>query len=182
RPSSTGWSPDAMIFRSLALGACLLSACVSAVLAAQPAPAAADEPPHLVERVETGALPPASERLPADAQTVPTGFGADPAARYGCKLYLLMGSAKDTRQIYVYGYARLVGYDVNLQLVPDLLAAVDVEEDRIFTLRLRRGHRWSDGHPFTSADFRYWWEDVANHPDLSPGGPPVDLIVDGEKP
>src|SRR5690606_26074549 len=82
RPSSTGWSPDAMIFRSVALGACLLGACVSVMLAAQPAPAAADEPPLLAERVETGELPPASERLPADAQTVPTGFGADPAARY----------------------------------------------------------------------------------------------------
>src|SRR5690606_36295024 len=123
-----------------------------------------------------------SERLPRDAQTVTTGFGADPADRYGGKLYLLMGSAKETRQSSGYGYARLVGYDVNVELVPERIAAVDFEDDRIFTLRLRRGHRWSDGHPFTSADFRYWWEDVANHPDLSPGGPPVYLIVDGEKP
>ena len=42
----------------------------------------------------------------------------------------------------VYGYARLVGYDRDYRLVPDLLEDVAVEEGRIFTLRLRPGHRW----------------------------------------
>ncbi|MGL4728778.1 MAG: ABC transporter substrate-binding protein, partial [Bosea sp. (in: a-proteobacteria)] len=40
---------------------------------------------------------------------------------------------------------------------------------------LREGHRWSDGHPLTTADFIYWWEDVANNKRLMPGGPPVAL-------
>src|SRR3546814_14409537 len=93
-----------------------------------------------------------------------------------------MASAKDTRQLYVYGYARLVGYDTKLDIVPDILARVEVEGDRVFTLHLRKGHRWSDGHPFTSEDFRYWWEDVANNPELSPSGPPVDLVVEGKHP
>ena len=82
----------------------------------------------------------------------------------------------------VYGYARLVGYNEKLELVPDILKAVDVEDGRIFTLHLRKGHRWSDGEPFTSEDFRYWWEDVANNEALSPTGPPPELFVDGELP
>src|SRR3546814_4140000 len=34
----------------------------------------------------------------------------------------------------------------------------------------------------SSEDFRYWWEDVANNPELSPSGPPVDLVVEGKHP
>ena len=38
-----------------------------------------------------------------------------------------------------------------------------------FTFHLRAGHRWSDGAPFTTEDFRYWWEDIANNPAAQPG-------------
>ena len=82
----------------------------------------------------------------------------------------------------VFGYARLVGYDAELNLVPDILEEVEVEDGRVFTMRLRAGHRWSDGAPFTTEDFRYWWEDVASNEQLSPIGPPVELQVDGEWP
>src|SRR3546814_5618571 len=68
----------------------------------------------------------------------------------------------------VYGYARLVGYDREFQLRPDILEAVDVVDDRVFTFHLRPGHRWSDGAPFTSEDFRYWWEDVAQNKEITP--------------
>ncbi|MGI9417796.1 MAG: ABC transporter substrate-binding protein [Geminicoccaceae bacterium] len=100
----------------------------------------------------------------------------------GGELSTLVGKAKDTRLIVVYGYARLVGYDLDFALQPDIVKSVEVEEGRIFTLRLREGHRWSDGEPFTSEDFRYWWEDVANNMALSPTGPPAKLIVDGDLP
>ena len=70
----------------------------------------------------------------------------------------------------VYGYARLVKYDRDFELVPDILKSVDVEDGRSFTLTLRRGHRWSDGAPFTTEDFRYWWEDMAHNEELYPVG------------
>jgi peptide/nickel transport system substrate-binding protein len=82
----------------------------------------------------------------------------------------------------VYAYTRLVVYDREFELVPDVLADFEVRDGREFVLRLRPGHRWSDGHPFTSEDFRYWWQDVANNPDLSPFGPPSMLLPDGEPP
>jgi peptide/nickel transport system substrate-binding protein len=100
----------------------------------------------------------------------------------GGDLHMLVSRDKDTRLMVVYGYARLVGYTPKLDLVPDILETVDVEDGRSFTLHLRKGHRWSDGEPFTSEDFRYWWEDVANNQKLSPTGPPPELFVDGEPP
>jgi peptide/nickel transport system substrate-binding protein len=95
---------------------------------------------------------------------------------------MLAASSQDTRLLVVYGYARLVGYDRDLNLVPDILSAIEVEDGRVFTLRLREGHRWSDGAPFTTEDFRYYWEDVATDDQLSPFGPPVELMIDGELP
>jgi peptide/nickel transport system substrate-binding protein len=100
----------------------------------------------------------------------------------GGELSSLIGKARDTRLMVVYGYARLVGYTPALELEPDILKDIEVEDGRIFTLHLRKGHAWSDGEPFTAEDFRYWWEDMANNMALSPTGPPAKLMVDGELP
>ena len=89
----------------------------------------------------------------------------------GGELRSLIGRARDTRLLYVFGHARLVGYDLDLNLVPDILASYEVEDGRSSRFRLRRGHRWSDGQPFTAEDFRFCWEDVANNPTLQPSGP-----------
>ena len=146
-----------------------------------PAPAFVD-PPAFAERVRAGELPPVTERLPhRPLVTRMEDIGRTPG-RHGGRLRMLMSRAKDVRLMVVYGYARLVGYDEALGLVPDLLERVEVEDERVFTLHLRPGHRWSDGHPFTAEDFRYWWEDIANHPELSPSGPPRELLAGGEPP
>jgi peptide/nickel transport system substrate-binding protein len=136
------------------------------------------EPPMLGLDVSTGKLPPVEKRLPQQ----PLVVRMEATGKHGGTLHSLVGRSRDTRLLVVYGYARLVGYDRNLELVPDLLESVEVQEGRIFTLRLRKGHRWSDGHPFTTEDFRYYWEDVAGNKELSPSGPPRDLLVDGEPP
>jgi peptide/nickel transport system substrate-binding protein len=124
----------------------------------------------------------------ADAPAVPTApLVVDLAARgrrvgtAGGTVRTLIAKARDVRYLSVYGYTRLIGYDADLTLRPDILARVDVEGGR-FTFTLRDGHRWSDGHPFTTEDFRYYWEDVANDKTLSPEGPPAFFRVDGKPP
>lgn len=102
--------------------------------------------------------------------------------RRGGDIRTLVSSARDTRLFYVYGHARLVGYTPTLELVPDIVRSFEVEEGRRFTFKLREGHRWSDGAPFTAEDFRFWWEDVAQHPKLSPTGVPIRFTVQGELP
>ncbi len=161
------------------LAACLILLLNSAWCAV--AAAALIETPSLQARVESGELPPVHERLPRDYQVVELRPDQRPGV-HGGELRVLMGKQKDIRQIVIYGYARLVGYTPDLRLAADLLESYEVIDNRIFTLRLRRGHRWSDGHPFTSEDFRYYWEDVANNPELSRGGLPPELVVEGEGP
>ncbi|MDD9911286.1 MAG: ABC transporter substrate-binding protein [Ahrensia sp.] len=100
----------------------------------------------------------------------------------GGAIDILMAKAKDVRQMTVYSNARLVHYDQTFTLVPDILAEVKNEGNKVFTLRLRRGHNWSDGTPFTTEDFRYWWEDVANNEELEPGGIPREMMSDGKPP
>jgi peptide/nickel transport system substrate-binding protein len=135
-----------------------------------------------VEDVAAKRLPAVQERLPGTPLVVPLdGKGLEPG-RPGGTLHMLIGRSRDVRMLVVYGYARLVGYDRDLKIVPDLLESFDVQEGRIFTMKLRKGHKWSDGTPFTSEDFRYFWDDVANNKELSPTGPPGDLLVEGELP
>lgn len=139
------------------------------------------ETPSLIPGVNSGELLPVQKRIPEQPQIVEFGEGFSPGM-HGGEMRLLMGKQKDIRQMVIYGYARLVGYDTDLELNADILSGIDIKEGRIFTLHLRRGHRWSDGHPFTSEDFRYYWQDVANDPELSRGGPPKKLMIEGEAP
>jgi len=136
-----------------------------------------EEPPSLKADVEAGKLPPMAQRLPRTPLVVDITRPDWSIGRYGGELRTLLAKDRDIRMMVVYGYSRLVGYDDQLNLVPDILESVENVDSRIFTFHLRPGHRWSDGHPFTTADFRYFWEDVANNPDLSPFGLPRILKV-----
>ena len=165
---------NALIVRTAALLALL-------PLLAGPA-VGAEEPPNLVAAVAAGQLPPLTARLPR----VPLVFEAPRSdwtlGRYGGEVRTLMAKDRDIRMMVVYGYSRLVGYDEQLRLTPDILEKVDNVDSRIFTLHLRPGHKWSDGKPFTAEDFRYYWDDVAHNKDLSPFGLPQALLVNGHAP
>lgn len=147
----------------------------------QTLPATYQEAPILDADVKAGKLPPVAERLPQVPLVEPDVNGRGPG-QYGGDLDMLVGRAKDSRLLSVYGYARLVVWNTDFKLEPDILQSVSIDDGRKFTLKLRAGHKWSDGHPFTSEDFRYWWEDVANNAEVSPSGPPIQLLVEGELP
>ena len=140
------------------------------------------EPPWFNPKIATGVLPPIALRLPETPSVVSFAGTAKKPGRYGGSLTMLMARAQDTRMAVVYGYARLVAYDPDYRLKPDILERFEVKEGRIFTFTLRKGHRWSDGTPFTTGDFRYWWEKVVRNKVLSRFGVPQALLVDGRKP
>jgi peptide/nickel transport system substrate-binding protein len=133
-------------------------------------------PPYFQQDEQDGKLPPVAQRLPEH----PSVAQPEKIGQYGGELHTLLASARDTRIISSYSYARLVCYDRSYKLVADILESFEDKDDKVFTLHLRKGMKWSDGEPFTADDFRYWWEDVANNHDLSPSGPPKELVVNGQ--
>lgn len=151
------------------------------------APMAADLPafvevPYLAAEVAAGKLPAIGDRLPMDVDVMDMKAVGKVPGKYGGKLRLLMGKQKDTKMMMVYGYARLIAYDHELNFAPDILHSFDVKDEREFTFHLRKGHKWSDGHPFTAEDFRYYWEDMATEKTIARKGLPTALLVDGEGP
>ncbi len=131
-------------------------------------------------RIEMGDLPPVQDRLPLTPRVVNLAAMGRVPGRHGGTVRMLIGGQRDERYMPINGYSRLVGYDPDLNMVADILSSWETVGDRMFTLHLRPGHRWSDGHPFTAEDFRYCWQDVALHDGM--GGIPPELKVNGAGP
>ena len=157
-----------------------LLACCLALCCAKALPAATvQESEFWSGEVSRAELPVAVDRVPSEPLIVDLEAKGRTFGTQGGTLRTMITRSKDIRQMVVYGYARLVGYDADYEIQPDLLREIEVIDDRKFTLHLRRGHRWSDGAPFTSDDFKYWWHNVANNLELSPNGPPDILRANG---
>jgi len=139
------------------------------------------EVPSLAAKVKAG-LPPVDKRIPTDPSIVEVFYGGEGPGRNGGDCNMLIANTRDTRLMTLYSNARLIVYDDKLKLHPDILSSYEAKDGREFTLKLRAGHKWSDGHPFTTEDFRYFWEDIANDKELSAGGPNVELLVQGQPP
>ncbi len=146
------------------------------------APIVAQETPLFAPAVAAGNMPPVAQRLPTYPRIVDLPSLGRETGQSGGTWRMLMGDQRDLRMMTIYSYARLVVFDEELHVIPDILQSLEVVEDKVFTLHLREGHKWSDGEPFTAEDFRYWWEDVANDHDLSPSGPNASLLVRGKPP
>jgi peptide/nickel transport system substrate-binding protein len=140
------------------------------------------EPNYLRPLLEANTLPEVVHRLPLQPRVINmAALGREPG-RHGGKVRMVVGGQKDIRLMTIFGYSRLVGYDENLNLQADILESYTSEDDRVFTFKIREGHKWSDGTPITTEDFRYAWEDVIGNEDLTPGGIPRVLTSGGKPP
>lgn len=139
------------------------------------------EPPVIVPLVEEGALPPVAERTGPQPVVL---RGIDGTAQHGGTWIMDFSSIWDLRRMRdMFGAPTLVrmspqGYPV----VPHVAREYTVSEDlRTFTFHLRRGMRWSDGHPFTADDILYWWEQEAQVPEAGVHGEiPRLMRIQGE--
>ncbi|MEE9332464.1 MAG: ABC transporter substrate-binding protein [Granulosicoccaceae bacterium] len=140
----------------------------------------ANDSSFLRERIAAGELPELASRLPHKPRVIDLkSMGREPGL-HGGSLRMLIGRQKDIRYVPINSYSRLVCYNQQLEMLPDILESYTVEEGRIFTLHLRPGHRWSDGSDFSSEDFQYYWDNVVLNKEYLRGGPPVSLKVNGE--
>ena len=118
--------------------------------------------PALDPQVAAGELPPVAERLPHDPIVVE---GIDGIGRYGGTAALFQ--AGETLLNVPEGPYR-VGPQLRLTLPNFAKEAVYSNGARTLTIHLRPGHRWSDGHPITAADFAFWFEHVLMDKRLTP--------------
>ena len=149
-----------------------------------PLPVSADdlEPEFLRPRLLAGEIPALAHRLPTVPRIVRLAEMHRLPGRYGGDIRMLIGGQRDIRLMTIYGYARLVGFDEKLKLHADILESFETVEDRIYTFRIRAGHKWSDGTLLTSEDFRYCFEDIYLNEELTVGGLTPSLKSGGKPP
>jgi len=120
----------------------------------------------LAARVAAGELPPLSERLPNNPAVV---VPVDQPGRYGgiWRRYAIDSDSSGMSRL-IYDPALRWSGD-GLEIEPNLCWKWEVSDDfRTFTFWLREGVRWSDGHPMTTEDVRFWWEDYILNEELNP--------------
>ena len=113
-----------------------------------------------------GDLPPLAERLPAEPLVVAP---YETAGQYGGVLTgLSKGTESGTSDLLSVRHVNFVRYADDLQtVVPNIAKAWSWNADFTeLTITLRKGHKWSDGAPFTAADVAFWMNDVIYNPDV----------------
>ena len=171
------------ITRRLLIGSSLTALAVPRAFAA-----GYGEAPMLKARVAAGNLPPVADRLPGKPMVVAVQSAV---GRYGGTWRSSMSGASD-----IFSLVRTMGYE-NLtrwkpwqpgvkyaDILPDVLMNV-VESVEVadagatYTMHLRQGLKWSDGHPYTADDIVFWHRDVLLNAELFPAKP-VWTVRDGQ--
>jgi peptide/nickel transport system substrate-binding protein len=98
------------------------------------------ETPYFASDVAAGKLPPLAARLPQEPRVVNLAALGRKVGKPGGTWRLLMGDQRDLRMMTIYSYARLITFDQNLHIQPDILKSIDIDQDKVFTLHLRAGH------------------------------------------
>lgn len=118
-----------------------------------------------------GDLPPLEERLPEEPLVV---VPYNEIGHYGGRLSgaSIAPEAGNSEWLSV-RHVNLLRFDDDLQtIVPNMAKSFEWNSDYTeLTITLRKGHKWSDGQPFTSEDIDFWWNDIVMNKDLYPDTP-----------
>lgn len=126
-----------------------------------------NEAPELKELVARGELPPVEERLPEEPAVL---MPADEIGRYGGVLKRVWTGPSDHWGIRKLVGERFVSGGPDGKVYPNVAKGWEIKDGgRTYVFYLRKGMKWSDGHPVTAADALFWWE-INTDPDLY--GPP----------
>lgn len=111
-------------------------------------------------------LPPAKDRLPAEPLVIAP---YEKIGTYGGTLRgLSKGTESGTSDLLSIRHVNLVRYHDDLKtVVPNIAKSWKWNKDYTqLVVILRKGHKWSDGQPFTAADIVFWYEDLILNPDV----------------
>jgi peptide/nickel transport system substrate-binding protein len=119
------------------------------------------ESPEFAKQVAAGKLPPVAQRIGQDPLVLKP---AHEIGHYGGEIrrgYLDVGDNL-AGALFCAGPDSLTYVDhTNKQVVPNLARDFQLSDnDKVLTIHLRRGMKWSDGKPFTADDIVFWREDI----------------------
>jgi peptide/nickel transport system substrate-binding protein len=127
------------------------------------------EAPMLASRVSSGGLPPVKDRIGADPLVIKP---VHEIGKYGGTWHQGFTGPGDVWNAWraATGPDSLLAWDwTGNKAMPNIAKSWSVSDDgRVTTVELRRGMRWSDGHPFTADDFVFWYEDIYSDLTLVP--------------
>lgn len=138
------------------------------------------EAPKLAELVKAGKLPPVAERIGSDPLVVKP---VHETGKYGGTWRRGFTGPGD----FWNGYRCCSGPDHLLfwdyagnTVVANIARGWEMQDGgRTLVLHLRRGMKWSDGHPFTADDFTFWFDDVYRNKELVPT-PSAAMMINGK--
>lgn len=151
-----------LIASSAAVGAYALS--TASAFAVDPV-----ESSSLQSMVDSGDLPPINERLPENPLViVPTDR---PGQQGGTWNHALVGGGSMSMLFRYQAYEPLLRFTPSWDGVePNVAESYEVSADSTeYTFHLRKGHKWSDGEPFTTEDIRFWYEDIYTNEEATGG-------------
>jgi peptide/nickel transport system substrate-binding protein len=125
-------------------------------------------------------LPPVAERLPEEPLVV---VPYESIGRYGGTLDALSNATEaGTSDFLSTRHVNLVRFSDDLQtIVPNVAKGWEWNDDYTqLTFFLRKGHKWSDGAPFTAEDVAFWYEDLSLDPNVIEK--PRDYVLVGGEP
>ncbi len=127
------------------------------------------EAPMLAEQVKAGKLPPVDQRLPQN----PAVVEAAEVGQYGGIWHRGILGPSDFN-----GVARIIddalvifspdGGSVVMKYAESVTSSPDFKS---WTVKLRKGSKWSNGDPFTTDDIMFWYKDALQNKDLVPSPP-----------
>ena len=127
------------------------------------------EAPMLAAMVQRGELPPVVERLPDDP-LVFEPYGE--IGTYGGELRVARTGPRDWGDLERGAMVFLFRADPTLnEIIPFGAKGYALSGDRrVLTLYLREGMKWSDGAPFTTADFMWMYDNIITDYDIRSSG------------
>ncbi|XAZ22593.1 ABC transporter substrate-binding protein [Sinorhizobium sp. B11] len=114
----------------------------------------------LKEKVSSGALPALKDRLPENPLVIKPVEGV---GKYGGDWNMALVGGGSLSMLF-----RYQAYEPLLRYTPDwsgvtlnVAEAFDGNADSTeYTIRLRKGMKWSDGQPYTTADVKFWYDTI----------------------
>ena len=125
------------------------------------------EAPALAELVKAGKLPSVDKRLPENPLVVPV---VEKTGEYGgVWRRAFLGPADYNNYVRVVFDALFRFSPDGAKIEPKIAESAEPSADfKVWTIKLRKGSKWSDGQPFGADDILFWYNDVLLNKELTP--------------